>query len=314
MNIETELESFDATVAFLHDHAGDPEALKDKTIEIVSAIEWGLFDGPELVDRRYLAQVSAGVRKLIGTLGAVAAHAEEDSAQEYAYALYKICDWRAQSTDIVRSWLGGWWTQNDGDESFGDTILAGLSDGLRLLQFNAWWLWRFYLAPRSWRFRRQCRTVEIVAPPPQTEEFIPPSPPPFVPTADEQRQQPCSHLDELAALLGVQFGSACAEEVVRAYQTRLEYADWDADTRWDLARCYARQGDYAQAIKAYDGVLQAQPEFHDARKELIFCLAALKQWDRSETEARYLKGFKRMREEARLALECLQTFRYQNQE
>ncbi len=65
----------------------------------------------------------------------------------------------------------------------------------------------------------------------------------------------------------------------------------DIDTRWDLARCYARQKDYQQAIKAYENVLQDRPEFHDARKELIVCLAALQQWDAAETEARYLKGF-----------------------
>jgi tetratricopeptide (TPR) repeat protein len=311
LNIETELESFDATLAFLSDHASDPAALKNKTLEIVSAIEWGLFDGPELVDRAYLPPVFAGVRKLVGTLGRTAALAGEDSDQTYAYALYKICDWRAQSTDIVRSWLGGWWTQNGGDASFGTTILAGLSDGLRLLQFAFWWLWRFYVSPRAWRLKRRCRTVNIVAPPPQAEASTPPSSP-APPPRDEQLQ--CIHLDELAALLGVKFGSACAEEVVRAYRTRLEYADWDVDTRWDLARCYAGQGDYARAVQAYAGVLQAQPEFHDARKELIFCLAALGQWSQAESEARYLKGFKNAREEARLALQCLQTLRHQGQE
>ncbi|HEY52917.1 MAG TPA: tetratricopeptide repeat protein, partial [Caldilineae bacterium] len=127
-------------------------------------------------------------------------------------------------------------------------------------------------------------------------------------------QLKCLHLDELAALLGVKFGSPCAEEVMRAYQTRLEFADWDADTRWDLARCYAAQGDYAQAVQAYEGVLQTQPEFHDARKELIFCLAAQGQWDQAETEARHMKRFKNAREEARLALQCLQALRYRSQE
>jgi len=314
LSIDTELESFNATLDFLHSHAENPEALKGKVLEIVSAIEWGLFDGPELVDRAYLSQVSAGVMKLIGALGKVAAFAkEEDVDLEYKYALYKICDWCAQSGDIVRSWLGGWWTQKGGDEPIGIAIRAEVSDGLRLLQFVAWWWWRFYLSPHSRDLRRQCRSVSIVAPPSQTEEFVPP-PHPYESAKNEQQRQQCSHRDELGALLGVKFGSACPDEVIRAYQTRLEYADWDADTRWDLARCYARQGDYVQAIQAYEGVLQAQPEFHDARKELIFCLAALEQWNKAETEARYLKGFKRMREEARLALECLQTLRYQNQE
>ncbi len=315
MSINAELESFSATLDFLANHAENSEALKAKTIEIVSAIEWGLFDGPELVDRTYLSLVSGGVMKLIGVLGQVSAFAkEEDADPEYKYALYKICDWRAQTTDIVRSWLGGWWAQNGRDEPIGTAMLTALIDGFRLLQFAIWWLWRFYLSPRSRHLGRQCRTVSIVAPPPQTEEFDQPPPLPFEFAEDEQRQQQCSHLDELGALLGVKFGSACPDEVVHAYQTRLEYATWDTDTRWDLARCHVRQGDFAQAIQAYEEVLQDRPEFHDARKELIFCLAALNQWAKAETEARYLKGFKRMREEARLALECLQTLRYQNQE
>ena len=313
MNIDTELASFSATLDFLHSRDKDPEALKAKTTEIVSAIEWGLFDGPELVDRTYLPLVSDGVMKLIGALGKVSGFTEEEDADlEYKYALYKICDWRAQTVDIVRSWLNGWWTQDGGNGSAKASILSSLGDGFRLLQFAVWWLWRFYISPRSRHFRRQCRSVGIVAPPP-TEEFTPPlSPPtPFESAGNEQRRQRCSHLDEVGALLGVKFGSACPEEVMHAYQTRLEFAAWDTDTRWDLARCYARQGNYTQAIQAYEGVLQDRPEFHDARKELIFCLAALEQWDKAETEARYLKGFKRMREEARLALECLQTLRYQ---
>ena len=316
MSIDTELESFSTILDFLHSHAENPEALKAKTTEIVSAIEWGLFDGPELVDRAYLPQVSDGVVKLIGALGKVSVFAEEEDADlECKYALYKICDWRAQTVDIVRSWLNGWWTQDGGDESAETSILTSIGDGFRLLQFAIWWLWRFYLSPRSRHLRRQCHSVSIVAPPHQAEEFVQPPPhPPFESAEDEQRQQQCSHLDELGALLGVKFGSACPEEVVHAYQTRLEYATWDTDTRWDLARCYVRQGDFAQAIKAYEEVLQDRPEFHDARKELIFCLAARNQWAKAETEARYLKGFKRMREEARLALECLQTLRYQNQE
>ena len=73
MSIDTELESFSATLDFLHSHDKNPEALKARTIEIVSAIEWGLFDGPELVDRAYLPLVSGGVVKLIGSLGQVSA-------------------------------------------------------------------------------------------------------------------------------------------------------------------------------------------------------------------------------------------------
>ena len=316
MSIDIELDSFSATLDFLHGHAEDPEALKAKTVEIVSAIEWGLFDGPELVDRIYLSLVFSGVVQLVGSLGKIAVFAEGDDAdQAHKYALYKLCDWRAQTNDIVRSWLGGWWTQNGGDESIGAFILTGIRDGFRLIQFVLWWLWRFYLSPRSRHLKRQCRSVEIVAPPPQTEEFgqSPPPPPPFV-SATGREQQQCGHLDELGTLLGVKFGSACPEEVVHAYQTRLEYAAWDNDTRWDLARCFARQGSYPQAIIAYDEVLRDRPEYIDARKELIFCLAAQQQWDKAEAEARYLRGFKRVREEARLALECLRGLRYQNQE
>jgi len=318
LSIATELEAFRVILDFSSSQAHDPKALVGRTTDLVSAIEWGLFDGPELVDSSHLLLVSDGVMQLIQDLGDIAKSSQtEEAGPESEYALYKICDWRAQSKDIIGSWLSGWWTHDGGGETEKPSLLVGLSDGFRVLQFAGWWLWVFHISLNGNHLRRHCGSVTIVAPPASIEE---PGQPPLYPdpaaqsVEDGQPQKQCNSVDELAALLGVKFGEACPGEVMHAYQTRLEYASWDTDIRWDLARCYARQRDYPQAIKAYEEVLQEQPEFHEARKELILCLAALQQWDAAEAEARYLRGFTLMRPDARLALGCLQSLRNQTPE
>ncbi len=318
MSTAIELESFEETLNFARSQAENPAALMDRLSDMVSAVEWGLFDAPELVDRAHLPLVYGGVKNLIGDLGYIVGLAEDGGDHsESEYALYKICDWRAQSRDIIGSWLRGWWTHNDMGEIEKTPVLAALDDGLRVLQFAGWWLWRFYISPSGNRLRGQCASVTIVPPPPtpvEEPDQAPPPSDPYPPVGDESLpQQKCANIAELAAFMGVKFGEPCPAEVMHAYQTRLDYASYDTDTRWDLARCYARQKEYQQAIKAYETVLQDRPEFHEARKEMILCLAASQQWDAAEAEARYLKGFAHMRPDAELALSCLQSLRQQAQ-
>jgi len=305
-----ELNSFQEILDFSHNQTGNPKALMGRTTDLVGAIEWALFEGPERVDRSYLPLVSDGVKGLIKDLGNIGKSSEEEEASpESAYAIYKLCDWRAQTSDIIGSWLSGWWTHDDEGEIKKTPVVAGLGDSLRVLQFSGWWIWRFYISPSGNRLRRQCHSFEDVEPPKPPEESVQP-PLPF----DSTPQQQCASLEELAAFLGVKFGGPCPDEVMHAYRTRLDYTPNDIDTLWDLARCYARQKDYQQAIRAYRDVLQDRPEFHDARKELIVCLAALQQWDAASAEARYLEGFSRVRPEAQLAQECLQSLRYNTQD
>ncbi len=205
MSTATDLDAFHAILDFSSSEADNPNALMGRTTDLVSAIEWGLFDGPELVDRSYLPLVSGGVRGLIKDLGNIAQPSQEEEASpESEYAIYKLCDWRAQSRDIIGSWLFGWWTHDGGDEAEKPSLLAGLGDGLRVLQFGGWWVWRFYISPSGIRFRKQCHSVEIVPPPTPAEE---PDQPPL-PLMTTTPQQQCANLEELAAFLGVKFGGA----------------------------------------------------------------------------------------------------------
>ena len=171
LSTATELNSFQDTLDFSHSHVDDPLALVGRTTDLVSAIEWGLFDGPERVDRSYLPMVSNGVMQLIKDLGDIAQSSpDEEVVPESEYALYKICDWRAQSTGIIGSWLSGWWTHDGGGGTKKPSLSAGISDGLRVLQFAGWWLWRFYICPSGNRLSRQCRSVTIVPPPTPIED------------------------------------------------------------------------------------------------------------------------------------------------
>lgn len=316
MDQSEQLEAFRQTLAFVEDQGEDIETLETRTADIVDAVEWALYDSPETSAQTWLEIVAEGTQKLLEALGVIAEPSfEGTSTQESEYALSKLCLWRSEMGTVVRRWLFGWWTLDGSEQSVWQLIVLQAESGIRLLRFVWSLLWLFSFAWLGSDLRHGCQHADPNAPRPlpvDPDETPAEAPPPEV-VIPASAPGPCKGLDELAAFIEVDLTTVCPDDTISAHQTRLEFAGWDADTRWDLARCYLKDGDFSRAIAAYKEILDKRPEYHEARKELTYCYAAQGQWDQAETQIKYLSRFERYQPVGQAMLDCIVAMRNQSE-
>ncbi|MCP4169033.1 MAG: tetratricopeptide repeat protein [Chloroflexi bacterium] len=332
-DVRDQFEPFQHTITYIDAHAGHLGSLIDKTEEIVDTVDWALVYGPNYVDQGLLQAVASGVLKGIGAILEVGMNGEEIDWDRTFLAQESLCEWRQNFWRLSNQWLLGWTGVRAEDSSVLGLFVDEFKISFRLVMFVLKLTWLLFFGS----FRLDCTPLDDEHV--EEEEGLVLVPAPVLIPEDVEDEEmevipmPASHIDEdleeeesddpeilapseceglydeLATLVGLHPGVLCPDEMVSAAKARLEVEPWDADVRWDLAKCYAEGDAYPLAIKEYEDILHQRPEYHEARKQLIYCLASLRQWDGAEQETRYLLMIQRIAEEAQEIFDLVEEIR-----